>query len=87
MDEVKEPQQPVVMPKNLMYLRRKPSIKDLVDEGKGRLTDLSNNHEVTIDWRLNPKAKRDHIFKLTIDEKTVYLDLDELLFHTRIMFM
>lgn len=87
-----EPEQPEikatpVVRKNMLFLRRKPSIKQLLDERRGRLTDLSGNHTVEIDWGLNLKAKRDGVFKLKIDDKEVFLDLDELMFHTRVMFM
>lgn len=68
------------------YLRRKPRITELIDQGTGYLTDQSLNHEVRLDWKLNDDAIRDRVFKLTIDEKEVYLDLEELLYYTRVMF-
>ena len=73
--------------KDMTYLRRKPRVTNLVDQATGRLTDLSGNHTVQLDWKLNDQAQRDKIFKLTIDgEKVVYLDLEELTFYTRVMF-
>lgn len=68
-------------------LRKKPVVTDLIAQGNGFLTDLSGNHDVAIDWELNAQAVKDHIFKLTVDDKEVYIDLEELLFYTRIMFM
>lgn len=68
-------------------LRNKPKITDLIRDGVGFLTDKSGNHTVRLDWELNEMAVRDHIFKLTIDDKEVYLDMEELLFYTRVMFM
>lgn len=68
-------------------LRNKKNVEDLVRDGCGYLTDQSGKHSVRLDWELNEVAVRDHIFKLTVDDKEVYIDLEELLFHTRIMFM
>lgn len=73
--------------KSVEYLRRKPKVTALADHGTGRLTDLSGNHTVRLDWKLNEQAHRDKIFKLTIDDKQVYLDVEELLYYTRIMFV
>lgn len=67
-------------------MRRKPKVTMLAQQGRGYLTDLSANHTVQLDWKLNEHADKDKIFKLTIDEKVVYLDLEELLYYTRIMF-
>lgn len=75
---------PVTRP--VTNLRKHPKVTELVKEGVGYLTDLSGNHEVRLDWKLNKEAVQDKIFKLTIDEKEVYLDLEELMFYTRIMF-
>lgn len=76
---------PVVKP--VRYLRKKPFVRDLANKHKtGYLTDQSGKHEVRLDWKLNRVADRDKIFKLTIDEKVVYLDLEELTFYTRVMF-
>lgn len=69
-------------------LRNKPSIKDLIRDGQSTLTDLSGNHNIHVDWELNELAVRDKIFKLTIDDKIeLYIDLEELLSLTRVMFM
>lgn len=68
------------------YLRRKPIVTELIKQGKGFLTDQSGNHEVTLQWHLNDVADRDKVFKLTIDDKEVYIDMEELFYYTRIMF-
>lgn len=73
--------------KNLDHLRNNPQVQDLIKNGTGFLTDLSGNHKIRLDWELNEMAVRDKIFKITIDNKEVYIDLEELLFYTRIMFM
>jgi hypothetical protein len=73
--------------KDVGYLRRKPKITALAEHGTGRLTDLSGNHTIRMDWHLNDNAHRDKIFKMTIDDKVVYLDVEELLYYTRIMFV
>lgn len=68
-------------------LRNKPKVTDLIRDGVGFLTDQSAQHTVRLDWELNEMAVRDKIFKITVDDKEVYIDLEELLFYTRIMFM
>ena len=69
-------------------MRKKPKVTDLIRDGVGYLTDQSGNHQVRMDWELNDMAVRDKIFKITIDDDTeIYVDLEELLFYTRIMFM
>lgn len=76
---------PLVKP--VRYLRKKPFVRDLAKNHKtGYLTDHSGKHLVRLDWKLNRVANRDKIFKLTIDKKVVYLDLEELTFYTRVMF-
>lgn len=75
---------PVVKP--MYYLRKKPAFRKLVKQNTGQLTDYSGQHKVKLEWKLNEVANRDKVFKLTIDEKVVYLDLDELLYYTRVMF-
>lgn len=73
--------------RSVRYLRKKPFVRDLATKHKtGYLTDQSGKHLVRIDWKLNEIAQRDKVFKLTIDEKEVYLDLEELTFYTRVMF-
>jgi hypothetical protein len=68
------------------HLRRKPPVRQLIEQGTGYLTDQSMKHEVRLDWKLNKNAQKDKVFKLTIDDKVVYLELEELLYYTRIMF-
>lgn len=69
-------------------LRHKPNVKDLIKDGQGNLTDRSGNHSVHLDWELNDIAVRDKIFKMTIDDDIeIYIDMEELMFYTRIMFM
>ena len=75
-----------VQTRPMHYLRRKPGVKQLAKMSRGDLTDLSQNHKVTIHWNLNEPAQRDKIFKLTVDDKTVYIDLEELTYYTRVMF-
>lgn len=70
----------------MVSLRKKPQIFDLVEQGKGYLTDYSGNHDVTLEWHLNEASDRDKIFKLVVDGKECYIDLEELLVYTRVMF-
>lgn len=76
-----------VQTKPVQYLRRKPNIKQLVELNRGELTDQSMKHKVTLEWKLNKQAQKDKVFKLQIDDKVVYLDLEELTFYTRAMFI
>lgn len=76
-----------VQHKYVGYLRRKPVVTESVDHAVGKLTDQSGNHDVTIQWKLNAMAQKDKVFKLVIDEKEVYIDLEELTYYTRIMFV
>lgn len=69
--------------KSTMFLRRKPRVTEVMGQSRGDLTDLSGNHKVQMQWNLNEAAKRDNVFRLVVDEKVVYIDLDELLFYTR----
>ena len=75
-----------VQTRPMHHLRRKPTVKELVKMSSGDLTDLSGNHKVTIYWNLNEPAQRDKIFKLQVDDKVIYLDLEELTYFTRVMF-
>lgn len=65
-------------------LRNNLKVTELVKQGQGYLTDLSGNHEVHLDWKLNEQAIKDGIFKLTVGDKEVYLDIEELYFYTRV---
>lgn len=68
-------------------MRRKPIVTELVKQGIGFLTDQSGNHEVRLDWHLNEHADKDKVFKLTVDDKEVYIDMEELIYYTRVMFV
>jgi hypothetical protein len=70
------------------FLRKHPKMMDLVKAGAnaGQISDLGGKHKVTLHWNLNETANKDHVFKMIIDEKVVYLDLDELTYYTRLMF-
>ena len=70
---------------NVSFLRRKPRVTELMKEGQGKLTDQSGKAEVKIEWNLNEVAKRDKVFRLTIDGKEAYISLEELLFYTRMI--
>ena len=70
---------------NVSFLRRKPRVTELMKEGQGNLTDQSGKAEVRIEWNLNEVAKRDKVFRLTIDGKEAYISLEELLFYTRMI--
>lgn len=73
--------------RDMRHLRNKDSISEMIKKGKAQLTDQSQNHQISLDWELNEMAVRDKIFKLTIDDKEVYIDYEEWLFVSRVMFM
>lgn len=73
--------------RNVMNLRNKDSIQEMIKKGQAKIADLSANHEITVDWELNDTAVKDKVFKLTIDDKEVYIDYEEWLFVQRVMFM
>ena len=73
--------------RDVMNLRNKDSIQEMIKKGQAQLTDQSQNHQITLNWELNDMAVRDKIFKLTIDDKEVYIDYEEWLFVARVMFM
>lgn len=86
-DNVKlDPLTKKVLTKPVLYLRRKPPVKELVDQGRGFLTDQSANHQVVLEWKLNELAQRDKVFKLSVDDLEVYIDLEEFMYYSRIMF-
>lgn len=71
----------------LDHLRNKPVITELIKQGRGVLVDRSGNHSIELDWELNEQAVKDKIFKIIVDDETeLYIDLEELLFYTRVMF-
>lgn len=72
--------------RDVSNLRNKDSITELLKKGQAKIADLSMNHEITVNWELNDQAVKDKIFKITIDEKEVYIDYEEWLFVQRVMF-
>lgn len=72
--------------RDVKNLRNKDGISEMLKKGSAQITDQSQNHQITIEWELNEMAVRDKIFKLTIDDKEVYIDYEEWLFVSRVMF-
>lgn len=72
--------------RDVKNLRNKDSITEMLKKGSAQIVDQSQNHQITVEWELNEMAVRDKIFKLTIDDKEVYIDLEEWLFVQRTMF-
>lgn len=73
--------------RDMSHLRKKDAVTEMIAKGRAQLTDLSGNHKIELDWELNQDAVKDKIFALTIDDKKVYIDLEEFVFVQRIMFM
>ena len=69
--------------KDMSVIREGASTKDTLDAKRGTLKDYSLQHRVTLEWDLNAEAIRDHIFKFTIDDKTVLIDSEELMRYLR----
>lgn len=72
--------------RDVKNLRNKNSFTEMLKKGSAQIVDQSQNHQITVEWELNEMAVRDKIFKLTIDDKEVYIDLEEWLFVQRTMF-
>ena len=49
----------------------------------GNIKDYSLKHRVSLAWDLNEDAKRDLMVRMTIDDKTVILDAEELMRYLR----
>lgn len=45
----------------------------------GRTYDLKNNKKIEFFWDLSAEAKRDRIFKMTVDGKDYLVDADEIM--------
>lgn len=75
-----------VATRSTRFLRRKPRFTDLMQQGRGKLTDQSGKHDIQLDWNLNGISAKDKIFKLTFNGQEAYIDLEEVLFYTRSMF-
>jgi len=49
------------------------------------LKDHGGHATISMEWDLNEAAKRDMIFKLTINSETAFIDLEELSAYTRLI--
>ena len=65
--------------KDMSVIRETVSAKDQVKTPFAIIKDYSLNHKVTMQWDLNEEAKRDMIFKLSVDNYEVYLDWEEVM--------
>lgn len=65
--------------KDMSVIRETESAKNQVKIPYATIKDYSMNHKVTMQWDLNEEAKRDMIFKLTVDDYEVYLDWEEVM--------
>ena len=71
--------------RDMRFLRRKPRATELMAQKRGKLTDQSGRADVQIEWHMNEQAKKDRVFKLSINGETAYIDLEELLYYTRMI--
>jgi hypothetical protein len=71
--------------KEMTVLREGESVWDQRRNDHALIKDYSLKHRVTMSWDLNDEAKRDRIFKLTIDDYEVLLDWEEFLRSARMI--
>lgn len=69
--------------KDMTVYREADSPKTQKDKHNGELRDAGMKHKVHMYWDLNEDGIRDQIFKLTVDDYTVYLDSEQLLRYLR----
>jgi hypothetical protein len=64
-----------------------PSIATMTNKKRttAELTDYSLKSVVTLQWHMNPKAKEDQIFQISINGETALIDLNELMSYTRLI--
>ena len=63
--------------KDMSVYREADVAKTQRDKRHGELRDFGMKHKVHMYWDLNEAGIRDQIFKLTIDDVTVYLDSEQ----------
>lgn len=69
--------------KDMSVIREGDEAKTQRDKASGTLRDYSLKHHVSLRWDLNKEAIRDKMFKLTVDEKEVILDAEEVMRYIR----
>jgi hypothetical protein len=67
----------------MSVLREQESAWDEHRETRGIIKDYSLQHRVEIQWDLNDESKQERMFKLTVDDYEVILDLEEFLRKSR----
>jgi hypothetical protein len=65
--------------KDMEVLRETDSAKNQHARPRSVIKDYSLSHRVTMEWDLNDEAKRDTMFRLTIDNESVILDWEEVM--------
>lgn len=65
--------------KDMSVLRETEGAKTQVKQPFAVIKDYSMNHKVTMAWDLNEEAQRDQIFRLTVGDREVYLDWEEVM--------
>jgi hypothetical protein len=70
--------------KDMSTLREQDSAYTEHKQTRGMLRDYSLQHRVEINWGgLNVEATRDRVFQLTVDDKTVLLDAEQVMRYLR----
>lgn len=65
--------------KDMSVLREGAKAKDQRESRHASIRDYSLHHRVTISWDLNEDAIKDQMFRMTIDDKVVILDAEEVM--------
>lgn len=64
--------------KDMTELEEQDSPKDQVQQTFGALRDYSGQHSIKMYWDISDEAKKDMIFKMTIDDYEVLIDAEQL---------
>lgn len=68
-----------------------PNIRELVKQKQGTLVDVRGKYRISIRWGWNEQAEKDRVFEMTVTGPGIIkpvkmlLDLNELLWYTRVM--
>lgn len=65
--------------KDMSVIREGDSTRAQLTKSTATLRDYSMKHRVTMRWDMSEESQRDMMFELTIDDKTVILDWEEML--------
>lgn len=73
------PREAKLTDKDMSTLREADQAKAQREKRHGELRDYSLKHRVHLYWDLNDDAMKDQVFRLTVDEKEVLLDAEQVM--------